>query len=235
MKRFFFTLAMAACVLAAMADVADDRKNEITIGVGTWSAPNFVFSYFANDIVAQTNAAGKIALENMQWYGSYSFNYHHQLKHFFALGVKATFDENRCDVYSTDNRPSVVAVMGSNHEFVGHSDIKLLSAMLSMQFTYLNTGLVKLYSGIDLGVGVGIWKRTDVWNKVIPEAAMELDPDLKRVAEVRDKYKDGTDVYALPAFDITPIGVKVGTRFYGLAEINIGMDSLFKLGFGVRF
>ncbi len=221
--------------LCSLASVANDWTNDITVAAGPFSAPNFGFVFYANSIIGATNAAGKVSLENFSYVGSYSFNYHKQLKSFLALGVKATYEQNACDVFSTDTRPSVLAVMGSAHEFVGHSNIHLLTAMASLQFTYVHTRIVKLYSGVDLGIGFGIWQRSQVWDKTIPAAAQELDPELKKVADFRDKYNNGTSLYALPAFDITPIGIKVGMRVYGLAEINIGYDALFKLGVGVRF
>lgn len=232
MKRFFLFAAAAVCSLSVMAD---DWTNDITVSAGPFSGPNFVFSYYINDIIANTQAAGRVAVEDVSYVGSYSFNWHKQLKSFLAVGLKATYEKNSCNLYSTDTRPAVVAAVGGTHAFVGHSDIHLATAMASVQFTYVNKPLVKVYSGIDLGVGLGIWKRSEVWDKDVPQVAQDADPELKRVVEIRDKYNNGTDLYFLPAFDITPIGVKVGTRVYGLAEINIGLDALVKVGIGVRF
>ena len=232
MKRMFVFAAAAVCALALCAQ---DRSNEITVAAGPWSSLNFTMRFFGNDIIALTQAQGKAEIRDVQCSGNYTFNYHKQLKPIFSIGVKATYEQNVCDVYSTDTRPSVVAVMGPPPTFLGHSNIKLVTAMLSMQFTYVNKPLVKVYSGIDIGAGLGIWTRSDVWSTPIPAEAQAADPELKKVADFRDKYDNGTDFYPVPAFDITPVGVKVGTRIYGLAEVNIGVDALVKLGVGVRF
>ena len=67
---------------------------------------------------------------------------------------------------------------------------------------------MKLYSGIDLGVGT-----------------------------IFDDNKKGSGKPSVFfAFNVTPIGIRVGNdRIYGLVETNIGMDALIKGGFGIRF
>lgn len=81
------------------------------------------------------------------------------------------------------------------------------TVMPSVQFSYYNKGIVLLYSGLDLGVMV-LWKN--------------------------DKL-DGGFAQATFAFNVTPFGIRVGKRLYGMGEINIGYDSLVKFGIGYRF
>jgi hypothetical protein len=103
-----------------------------------------------------------------------------------------------------------------------------------MQFTYLNTRIVKLYSGLDIGLGIVLWNRSDMFDKDLTAAALVND-DVKRIQELQKRYPNGKEVKWLPAGDITLLGLNVGTRVYGLAEINLGLDALVKVGIGARF
>lgn len=85
----------------------------------------------------------------------------------------------------------------------------LLSFMPSVRFTYLNRPWVRLFSSVDVGVG------------------FFLSSTGGRNGESGNK--------ALFAFNITPIGVSVGKKFYGLFELNAGYDAIVKVGIGARF
>lgn len=85
----------------------------------------------------------------------------------------------------------------------------LLSFMPSVRFTYLNRPWVRLYSSVDVGVG------------------FFLSSTGGSDGESGNK--------ALFAFNVTPIGVSVGKKFYGLFELNAGYDAIVKVGIGARF
>lgn len=85
----------------------------------------------------------------------------------------------------------------------------LLSFMPSVRFTYLNRPWVRLYSSVDMGIGFFL------------------------SSTASSDGKSGKNV--LFAFNVTPIGVSVGKKFYGLFELNAGYDSIFKVGIGARF
>ena len=82
-----------------------------------------------------------------------------------------------------------------------------ITVMPGVRFTYLNRKYVRLYSSIDLG------------------ATYMTDNDTKN---------DPMSQWIF-AFNVTPIGVQAGNRVYGLAECNVGSDSFFKIGLGVKF
>lgn len=88
-----------------------------------------------------------------------------------------------------------------------------LSLMPSVRFSYLNRPWVRLYSGVDLGCGYFLCTPT------------KLDPNPENTISKRLYF----------AYDVTPIGVEVGRKFYGLVETNIGYDSFVKAGIGFRF
>lgn len=77
------------------------------------------------------------------------------------------------------------------------------------RFTYLNRPVVKLYSAVGLGIGAGYRKFDNSgWEETL--------------------------VY--PAFQVTPIGIMVGRRVYGLFELGAGTVYVgCRAGIGVRF
>lgn len=87
-----------------------------------------------------------------------------------------------------------------------------LSILPAIRFQYLNKRYVGLYSGVSFGVYMCM------------EQGFKLyDPD------------ERNRVYTLPAFQITALGVRVGNKVYGTAEIGLGNKGVFALGVGTRF
>lgn len=225
-------------------------RNDITITAGPWSAPNMVISLFGQTIINATPIKDYASIGNVYISGNYGLNYHYQLKRWFALGAKVTYEWSSFNLMYSGNDAQVHSALmeqlptqtktntndySDNYRLLGQSYQQAITAMFSMQFTYLNKRLVKLYSGIDLGAGVAIWERKNVWNGDIPETAQAVNDDLKKINDIKNELADAKKAYFIPAFNLTPIGVKVGTRVYGMAELNIGFESLIKLGIGARF
>ena len=78
------------------------------------------------------------------------------------------------------------------------------------RFTYLNRPVVKLYSAVGLGVTAGY----------------------------RNYSAEGYSAYAsaYPAFQLTPIGIMLGRRVYGLFELGVGTVYMgCRAGIGYRF
>lgn len=75
-----------------------------------------------------------------------------------------------------------------------------------VRFVWLNRPVVKMYSG--LGIGCSF--------------AGDVTP-LERSTVI------------IPAIDITPIGIKVGKKIYGLAEVSLGTTGAVSAGIGYRF
>lgn len=77
------------------------------------------------------------------------------------------------------------------------------------RFTYLNRPVVKLYSAVGLGIGAG-YRKYD--------------------------FSGFSEVLINPAFQMTPIGIMVGKRVYGLFELGVGTVYIgCKAGIGYRF
>ena len=77
-----------------------------------------------------------------------------------------------------------------------------------VKFTYINREHITLYSGVGVGVGTHVEKNSN----------------------------GSVQGIILPAAVLTPIGIHAGGRHvYGLAEVNVGSSSFFRLGIGGRF
>lgn len=99
-----------------------------------------------------------------------------------------------------------------SNQWQGISGKSGLSILPTIRFQYLNKRYVGLYSGLSLGVYVGMTHGFELY-----------DPNCSNVA------------YALPAFQITALGVRVGNRVYGIAEIGLGNKGIATVGVGTRF
>lgn len=87
-----------------------------------------------------------------------------------------------------------------------------LSISPAIRFPYWNKRYVGLYSGLSLGLYIGM-----------AQGAGLYDPNKSDF------------VYVLPAFQVTALGVRVGNKVYGIAEIGIGNKGIVTIGIGARF
>ena len=225
------TIIIAALTLSLAAS-AHNFEHQLSVSGAPFTTTSMFLKFWANPLFEKVPAIhGMLRLENQQNYGTYGINYHYEIVDWFQLGAKASWDFNGFDLYATPSDPTVIAALGGNHELLGRSQSHVITAMLSMQFTYVNNDLVKLYSGIDLGAGYARWTLSEIYDKPIPE----LNDDLKMIKQIRDACPNGSSNKFMPAFNITALGINVGTFVYGMAELNIGMEAPVKIGFGVRF
>ncbi len=141
----------------------------------------------------------------LDFYGEYGLHYYYQVKPWCQVGVKTTIDAAKMVTY-TDTTYSTVS---------RSSTFLLLSVMPSVRFTYLNRPWVRLYSGVDLGCGFLFTG--------------------EKSSSKSEEGKDSDNDNILFAFNVTPIGVNVGKKFFGMAELNFGFDSWFKVGIGCRW
>lgn len=95
-------------------------------------------------------------------------------------------------------------------ERTGTSSGMVFSLLPYARFTYLNRPVVKLYSAVGLGVTAGY----------------------------RNYSAEGDSSYSMvyPAFQLTPIGIMLGRKVYGLFELGVGTVYMgCRAGIGYRF
>lgn len=180
--------------------VHSDLKHEIGVGGGFTSAMGFVIYGSIGFTEAIFGGLSKKPID-MKWYGQYGVNYHYQVKHWCQVGAKFTVESTKITRYTDTTK---VLMQDVSKEF-------LCTFMPSVRFTYLNRPWVRLYSGVDVGIGYFVDNKKNSANEVT---------------------RSGNFFFA---FNVTPIGVNVGKKFYGMFETNIGFESVLKVGIGARF
>ena len=99
---------------------------------------------------------------------------------------------------------------GPNYKLLKTLRRDYISAMPIVRFAWYRRGVVQLYSSIGLGVGVERWIR----------------------------YADGREdesYMAYCAYDIKPIGLAIGCKWFGFIELGYGSRGVLNVGFGHRF
>lgn len=93
-----------------------------------------------------------------------------------------------------------------NHQRIDSQELHHVAIMAIGRFAWLHHGIVQLYSSFALGVGI----------------------------EMSESYDGRALNYAYCAFDIKPLGISVGRRWFGYAEVGYGSRGVFNIGFGYR-
>ncbi len=212
MKRFV-VITICLCLLIPMATFAQEKPirlhSDLHHEFGVSAGPNSIVGGTVYGTVGVFSALFS-GLGNqrtqLRYYGEYGLHYYYQVTHWCQVGVKTTLDVATLTRYSD----TMYSTINKIDKYL------LLSVMPSVRFTYLNRPWVRLYSGLDVGCGY-LFSTTQT-----PEKASSEEGE-----------NNGNNF--LFAFNVTPIGVNVGKRFFGMAEINIGYDSWFKVGLGCRW
>lgn len=150
--------------------------------------------------------------QNGQLFGAYGLQYHYQCLPWLRSGFKVSWEGEGYDICNKSKDSDGNAVYTRK----GYAVSQNAALMGSVQFTYLNRAHVQLYSGLDFGVGAYI--RDERYDEGYSNSEGKTHP---------------VTASWLPAFNITPIGVAAGgERVFALAEVNLGYESLVKVGIG---
>lgn len=185
--------------------VHSDLHNEIGISAGPISLIGTVVYGSVGFFEAIGSGISKKDME-MKLYGEYGLNYHYNVKHWCQIGVKAIVESASITHYTDTFRSAIQ----------DKYTMALISVMPSVRFTYLNRPWVRLYSGVDLG-------------------ACYLLNTSNFDSQKESQESDNKSSNFVFAFNVTPIGINVGKKFYGMVETNIGYEAFIKAGIGVRF
>lgn len=208
-KETVFIVLLSAIVFAKTEDVFGQQArkpivhgpegSELSVSVGAPSGVGTIVDLFRFTIEGIAYSFQDNRKAQNKFIGTYGLDYYYQVNSWFRPGIKATYEGVRTTLYDSNN-------VNINRYYTS-----MVTVMPSVQFSYLNRRLVKLYSGIDVGIGFFFGNNTNSEN-----SSPNLSPSV--------------------AFNITPIGIRVGNEHvFGLVETNIGFDALVKAGFGVRF
>ncbi len=210
MKKILILFTAAMLVVSGSLQAQESPKphsdlyNQLGVTVGPVSGFGTLVYGTIGFFSAIGAGLGHTALD-MNLYGHYGIHYYYQVTQWCQVGVKASVECAEYKHYSDTLRTTLTSVDRD----------ALLTVMPSVQFTYLNRPWVRLYSGVDLGVGY-TWSNRTEYAK----------------ADTEDGHSGNQFLFA---FNVTPFGLTVGKRFYGLFELNVGYDAFFKAGIGARF
>lgn len=132
---------------------------------------------------------------------SFAISYYYALKPWLLLGGEISYFGS----YSFVNDRVT-------NKRMGVAGVTSLGIIPSIRFQYLNRRHVGLYSGLSLGVFIGISHGNSLYNPMVGDC----------------------DAYTLPAFQLTALGVRVGNKVYGLAEFGVGNKGMVAVGVGAR-
>lgn len=141
--------------------------------------------------------------------GAYSIGAEYLFARWFSLSFDASAEYFRRNVYD-----------GTSGKIAGKASGTAVTLMPQAKFVYLNRPAVRLYGY--LGVGL------------VKYIGFEVPDALDGNRYLAGAYGGGNSVCA--AVQVVPIGVEVGHRFFGFAEVGSGyMFTGLRAGFGYRF
>jgi len=206
MKKIFIPILCIFCICLSQPAQAQKPHSDLYNEIGVSTGP---ISLFGGFIVGTADFFGGLGNSlshrpfKTNYYGLYDIHYYRQITHWCQVGIKVTMEGSRTTNYTDTLRTSISSI-DRNIFF---------TVMPSVRFTYFNRPWVRLYSGVDLGVGYFFSHKQDY---------------------AKEENEDKGNNF-IPAFNVTAFGVNVGKRFYGLCELNVGFDAYVKFGIGARF
>ena len=139
--------------------------------------------------------------------GSFYVTYTRRLNKVLGIGVTFCYDPVHLDYYGTvsGNNTLICKVRENSFSLIPH-----------LKINWLNTKYVNLYSKVGF---LGFHQTTYKQEEYYPE-----------LYEVNPPSQD--ELFNLYAFQVTPIGVEVGTkRCAGFLQVGMGMEGIISIGF----
>ena len=203
-QRILFLLSLLAAT--AVCSSAAAQKSEIRVGYGLMSSNSLLKkeSAYIGDMNLTTSGTSTPTSS-----GALYASYRIRILPMVRLGASFGYEQVKKDYVMTTPESAVRNFSGNN---------KYLTFAADLQFRYfqLPAGILSLYWGASLGVG--IHKQT-----LTPGPA---DPDPTPVK--------GRDTRV--AYQVTPLGLTVGVKNFGaFGEVGFGYKGIFQLGVYARF
>ena len=140
--------------------------------------------------------------------GAIYVTYTCRLTKVIGIGVSACFDPIRLNYHDRVNGESTLICKVNENS---------LSLIPHLKINWLNTKYVNLYSKVaPLGIRYCTYQQEEYY------------PDLYEIQKPSDSFADRIGY----AYQITPIGIEVGTKQYaGFLQVGIGMEGIISIGF----
>lgn len=212
-KRHISWIIISAVFLTCIGSIADvsarNRKelmfvqgSELRLSWGVKQVDALTFGpllfkdyFFTTGSIASSIAASQYYAGDAYISGAVGLTYSYRFRKWFELSAVMTYSGYYRNYY--DKYTDRLAFKGDKNQ---------ISVMPYVRFVWVHTNLVRLYSGLGLGVSF-----------------------------LMDSWDNSTSLSVIPAFAVTPVGITVGTYVYGFAEVTVGATGLFSVGIGYKF
>lgn len=188
------TIAGNAC----LAQEAAQEKNEIRLGYGALTGPEM-----ANSLISLWPAIGisifKDTLKDYQcsFYGAADFEYNRFLKKWVSVGISLSL-----------NPISTLITTKSDLKLTWN--YYLINVMPKVTFYYINKGILSMYSGVEIGAAMILWKDRQ-GNTTL--------------------YDNGFSA----AFHVNAFGIRVGKQLGAYMEWGYGFRGVVNIGISGKF
>jgi len=185
--------------------------NEIFVGYGIGTL--YLFSGMVNhdystDYYNQDDY-GSASIPDIHSIGTFSIGYNRILNRIIMVGFTGSYLQ--CNYTRNFNEID-------NSWEVDYTE-NLLNGMAKITFNYLNKPMIRVYSGIGLGITVDLSSARGQWWGVLGGFQSPKETD-KRI---------------LPAGQLTFLGVRFGRNFGGFCEFGIGTNAIISAGLSYQF
>jgi hypothetical protein len=186
---------------------AQSKKGDIefSLGYGALSAPKIRNE--ANDLFRGVVTLGSQYETNKSTYGPLSLMGSYAVTNKFKLGLTFTLERDKSELWEK-------SLNDDNQKKQGDINVDSYGLMASGTFSYLNREYIQLYSGLSMGVGL----RRESFDKESTSSMMFESNSSTRFA-----------------YQITGIGVRLGGKLAGFAEVGYGYKGIVSTGIAYRF
>lgn len=203
MKQLIFAIIATMISLNVLAQENIERKHEFRAIYG--ETVTFTTANVLGDAIVDAFTGMKT---DQKTYGSYGIGYRY-MHNRFGLGADISYIGLRNDVKLASGNPTDFRV-NKNYFIV----------LPSADFTYIKSGIFKLYGGVGLGAMVGLKNQ----KSLTTDGADYL----------KNTKLDKTDAFL--AYQINPLGIRLGNdRIGAFLEAGYGIKGVVNVGLSLKF
>jgi len=190
-------LAITVGILPLKAQNNDFARNDVRLSYGIGNVYQMALTSLtvtSTIFIVPFDSAYKSTVKD---YGTFSFQYQYRVSKLIQVGAAVSFNPGSIDVKYDKGSTS-------------YSTTYFVSVMPRIDFTYVNRGLITMYSGLALGA---------------------------TYYSIRNNYSnqpDNVNSGLLFGFQVNGIGIRVGKNIGGFAEFGFGCLGIVNLGFSAK-
>ena len=211
-KRLSVLLMATAVMSAGTVATAQDGEmtlpqHEISVGYGTVTDIEIIDVF--TDVLVTGFSLGTVSTANKEFSGAINLQYLYRPERWLAFGCGATYEQRTQDCIRG-------SLKDDTREKVGEQTNRYFSVFPMVRFSWLNKKHVTMYSKVAVGM-------TFIGDKY------------KNVSDDGDEGKVESEKDNLFAYQLSPVGIQVGSKLCGFAELGFGRQGMFQFGLAYKF